>query len=99
MNEQTGKNPPDEQPTTPLPETVGSVGSTEPVRSDEPQRTGPRSGPIVWGVLILVFCAWVLQRTVGTEAVDATTWLIGTLLGTGAVLLIVALGLILRRSR
>ena len=58
---------------------------------------GPRSGPIVWGALILVFCAYVAQLTLG-GGVDTTAWLIGTVIGLGVLLLVVG-GAVLFRNR
>ena len=66
-----------------------------PVPSAQPG--GPRSGPIVWGALILVFCAYLAQRTFGA-GVDTTSWIIGTIIGVGVLLLVVG-GAILIRNR
>lgn len=75
--------------------------SAAPTATDpaETQRSGPRTGPIFWGVLILVFCAYVTQRSLAPDTVDTTVWATGTLLGLGAVLLLVGLGLLFRRNR
>lgn len=51
------------------------------------ERGCPRSGPIVWGVLILAFCAWVAQRAFSPETIDPQIWLIGLAIGLGMLLL------------
>lgn len=56
----------------------------------------PRTGPIVWGVLILVFCAFVVQQTFAPGTVHATTWLIGAVISLGMLLLVVGFAVILR---
>lgn len=57
-----------------------------------------RTSPIVWGALILVFCAYVAVRTMGV-AVDPTAWLITTITGLGALLLIVGIAVLVRGQR
>ncbi|NLA65696.1 MAG: hypothetical protein GX862_07190 [Leucobacter sp.] len=59
----------------------------------------PRTGPIVWGALILVFCAFVTQRTLAPGTVNATTWIIASMIGLGALLLIVGVAVIFRSRR
>lgn len=60
---------------------------------------GPRTGPIVWGALILVFCGYVLQRTFGDGRVDSATWATAAVIGVGALLLVVGAAVILRDRR
>lgn len=64
----------------------------------EPQKLRPRSGPIVWGALILVFCAYVAARTVGFS-VDTTVWVITSIIGIGALLLLVGIAVLIRSAR
>ena len=59
----------------------------EPARAQSP--SGPRTGPIVWGALVLVFCAYVVQRTFDPAKVDVTGWLAATVIGLGLLLLVV----------
>lgn len=67
--------------------------------SGDDGRPGTRSGPIVWGALILVFCAFVAARSMGW-VVDPTTWVIATIIGLGVLLLGVGVAVIVRnRSR
>ena len=62
------------------------------VRSD----SGPRTGPIVWGALILAFCAYVVQRTVSPTSIDTTGWVAITVIGLGALFLIVGIVVMVR---
>lgn len=82
-------------PTAPLQPT--EQHSTE--QAAAPARLGPRTGTIVWGVLVLAFCAIVLQRTVAPEMFDPVSWIITVVLGTGVLLLVVAVAVILRSRR
>lgn len=101
---QSAQPTPPARPTPPAP-APGRPGADRPDGPDAPSdrrsgaRTGPRSGSIVWGVLVLAFCAYVVQRVLAPGTVDAALWVTGTLLGLGAVLLIVGFGLLLRRER
>lgn len=61
-------------------------------------RLSPRSGPIVAGTLVLVLCAYVVVQTMG-GSVDTTTWIIGTILGLGVLLLLVGIAVLTRGSR
>ncbi|MFC5339097.1 hypothetical protein [Leucobacter denitrificans] len=91
-------------PTTPMPEqrAAAATDSTAaaPLAADSKRTTKPtpRTSPIVWGSLILVFCAYVFVRTEGWS-VDTTTWLITTIIGVGALLLVVGIAVLLRNSR
>lgn len=71
-----------------------------PVAADArpPARTGPRTGPIVWGALILAFCGYAAQRAFGTDGLDTAWWITATVIGLGVLLLVVG-GAILLRSR
>ena len=62
-------------------------------------RTGPRTGPIIWGALILAFCAYVGQRAFGSGSLDAITWITITTIGLGVLLLIVGVTVVLRGRR
>lgn len=63
------------------------------------KRSGASTGAIVWGVLILAFCAVVLQQTLAPGTVDPGMWVTGVVLGLGALLLVVAVAVILRGRR
>lgn len=58
----------------------------------------PRSGPIVAGTLLLVLCAYAIVHALG-GTIDATTWIIATVIGLGAILLIVGIVVLARGSR
>ena len=52
----------------------------------------------MWGALVLAFCAYIAARSLG-GAVDATTWIITTIIGLGALLLCVGIAVLVRGSR
>jgi len=105
----------DAQPTVPLPpaaETPMSTSSTFPQQHQAapapaaaeaapaaPTRSGPRTAPIIWGVLILAFCAYILQRTLAPGTISGAAWITGTLFGLGALLLGVGIAIVIRNSR
>lgn len=62
-----------------------------------PPRT--RTGPIVWGCLVLVFCAYIAVSRFTGGAVDTATWIITTVVGLGALLLVVAVAVLIRGGR
>lgn len=80
--------------------TPTTTAPTEPASNvtAEPRKLRPRSGPIVWGALILVFCAYVAARTVGFS-VDTTVWVITSIIGIGALLLLVGIAVLIRSAR
>ena len=77
--------------------TIATPTTTTPTTKQNEKPT-PRTSPIVWGSLILVFCAYVFVRAEGWS-VDTTTWIIMTIIGIGALLLVVGLAVLLRNSR
>ncbi len=94
--------PPSAAPTTPISEqqasTAAPAAAAQKPTSMPPTKPTPRTSPIVWGSLILVFCAYVFVRTEGWS-VDTTTWLITTIIGLGALLLVVGIAVLLRNTR
>lgn len=84
-------------PSAPAPEPTPAPAPA-PAPAPGPANLSPRSGPIVAGTLVLVFCAYVVVQTLGGR-VDATTWIIGTILGLGALLLLVGIAVLTRGSR
>lgn len=58
----------------------------------------PRTSPIVWGSLILVFCAYLVVREAGGR-IDPTVWLISCVLGLGVLLLTVGVVVLVRSPR
>lgn len=69
------------------------------VRDPRPGKTAVRTGPIVWGCLVLVFCAYVAVSEFTGGAVDTATWIITTVIGLGALLLVVAVAVLVRGGR
>ncbi|UOQ61659.1 hypothetical protein MUN76_06795 [Leucobacter rhizosphaerae] len=61
--------------------------------------SGPRTGPIVWGALILGFCGYVLQRTLAPGDLDTTTWITAVTIGLGLLLLGVGAAVLIRNHR
>ncbi|MFV0434465.1 MAG: hypothetical protein ACK5LO_10845 [Leucobacter sp.] len=93
-----------EPPTAPAQPTAATAPSPEAApdgRSDSgpAPRRGTRTGPIVWGALILAFCGYVAQRLFGEGGVDTTWWITATVIGLGALLLVVGLGVLIRGRR
>lgn len=56
----------------------------------------PRTGPIIWGALLLAFCAWVGQRTLFPDTVAPEMWITAVVLGLGLLLLTVGVMVALR---
>ncbi len=75
-------------------------GAAAPARSESggkpPTRTGPRTGPIVWGALILAFCGYAAQRAFGTGGMDTAWWITATVIGLGVLLLAVGVAVAVR---
>lgn len=63
------------------------------------RRPGPRTAPIVWGALVLAWCAYVLMQTLMPGAVDTSVFLIAGVLGLGVLLLIVGAVALIRNQR
>lgn len=72
--------------------------TTPPATAPSSGRLRPRTGPIVWGALVLVFCAYVASRSLG-GSVDAAAWIITTIIGLGVLLLAVGIAVLVRGSR
>lgn len=66
---------------------------------DEPRRLRPRTGPIVWGAIILAFCVYIAAQTVAPGSVDTTTFVIASVIGLGVLLLAVGLAVLARNAR
>jgi hypothetical protein len=88
-----------------------STDADQPTRPEDPPapapagpaaesgRLRPRTGPIVWGCLILAFCAYIVQRVYAPDTVDTAFWITGTVFGLGAVLLGVGIAILARNAR
>lgn len=66
---------------------------------EQHQKTRPRTGPIVWGCLILAFCAYIAVSTVSPGTVDTTNWIIATVLCLGVLLLAIGTAVVVRGAR
>jgi hypothetical protein len=59
----------------------------------------PRTGPIVWGVLVLTFCVYIGGQMFAPGRINATAFVITALIGLGLLLLAVAAAVIVRARR
>lgn len=96
----------DAPPTAPRPTTAGRTepaspaAASAPAAADAPSaRPSPRTGPIVWGALILVFCGYVSQQVLGGGGLDAAGWITATVIGLGVLLLGVGFAVLIRSRR
>lgn len=82
--------------TDPTPEARPASQCYEATAPPAREKPRPRTGPIVWGALFLVFCAFVVQRELAPGAVDAAVWIAVTVIGLGVLLLAVGIAVVLR---
>lgn len=80
-------------------ETSAQAPSTPNANRRLPARPSPRTGPIVWGSLILVFCGYVLQQVLGGGGLDVAGWITATIIGLGVLLLGVGFAVVIRGRR
>lgn len=59
----------------------------------------PRTGPIVWGTLLLALCVWVGGRTFFPGVVSGEVFLILTAIGLGVLLLGIGIAVAVRNHR
>lgn len=84
---------------------TGPAAWSTPAAPPEPafaEQTGPlraRFGPILWGVLLLTFAAYVFSVQLFPERIDTSIWATAALIGTGAILVIAGIAAALRRDR
>ncbi len=64
-----------------------------------PARLRPRTGPIVWGTLFLMFVAFVAQRVFFPGYIPPVAWVTLTVIGIGVMLLVVGVVIVLRNGR
>lgn len=91
----TEHEPVDSDPTAETTEQVAAEPTPEPRQAS---RLRPRTGPIVWGVLVLSFCGYVTIRTIGGN-IDVISWAITTVFVLGVLLLGVGIAVLIRSSR
>lgn len=71
-----------------------TVGDSRPTTT--PARRRPRFGTILWGVILLVFAAFMVTNALVPFVLDAGTWLIGALVAAGVVLVIAGIAAAVR---
>lgn len=77
-----------------------AAAAPAPAPAPAPRRKpAPRTGPIVWGALVLAFCGYIAQRMLGTDGFDAATWIAATTIGLGVLLLGVGAAVLIRNRR
>lgn len=76
---------------------AGTADVVSPARSLP--KPGPRTGPIVWGALILVFCGYIAQQAFGGNGLDTAGWIAATVIGLGVLLLGVGIAVLIRNAR
>lgn len=69
------------------------------VQGVDPRNLRPKTGPIVWGVLVLAFCLYTTFQVWAPGWINGTTFVIGATIGLGLLLLAVGAGVIVRNSR
>lgn len=65
----------------------------------DPRNLRPKTGPIVWGVLVLAFCVYTASQTVAPGSVNGTTFVIAATITLGVLLLAIGAAVIIRSSR
>ena len=96
--QQQPQSQPHQQPAQqhPEPELAPHVVGESHLHMEKPR---PRTGPIVWGALFLVFCAYVVQRELAPGAVDTAVWIAITVIGLGVLLLAVGIAVVIRGAK
>ena len=87
--------------TTPLPPAPepNSPESHERVSEGGSAHRLVRSGPIFWGVLFLIVCAWGVQQQFLPDLLSPGAWIAGAALALGLLLLVVGIVAAIRGSR
>jgi len=85
------------EPAAPVPEPVEGSGIASHQRLDD--RLRPRTGTIVWGVLVLAFCLYTGFQAVAPGSIDGTTFAITAIIGLGLLLLAVGAAVVVRSTR
>jgi hypothetical protein len=71
---------------------------TTPAAGSEPERLRPRFGTIFWGVILLVFAAFMVTNAIVPFVLDPSTWIIGALVAGGVVLVAAGIAAAVRRA-
>lgn len=78
------------------PNAQGNVSQT----TDAERRwTRPKTGPIVWGVLVLAFCVFTMFQAIAPGVLDGTVFLIAAVISLGLLLLAISAAVIVRSAR
>ena len=81
----------------PAPATAQWNTVPEPLPAPSPRRRA-RFGTILWGVILLVFAAFMVTNALVPFALDAGTWLIGALVAAGVVLVVAGIAAAVRST-
>lgn len=76
---------------------VPSTGTNVPTAPGNP--SGPRTWPIVWGAMVLAFCAYLVFQLVAPGVVTGTVFFIFAVIGLGVLLLGVGIAVVVRQTR
>ncbi|GGE93458.1 hypothetical protein [Mycetocola zhadangensis] len=69
-----------------------------PASASEPERLRARFGTIFWGVILLVFAAFMVTSALVPIVLDPSTWIIAGLVAGGVVLVIAGIAAAVRRT-
>ena len=72
--------------------------STAYAEGAEPDRLRPRFGTIFWGVILLVFAAFMVTNAIVPFVLDPSTWIIVGLVAGGVVLVIAGIAAAVRKT-
>jgi hypothetical protein len=101
----------DSNNTRPFPPTTGDADATDVLFGTQPTDSGtppqptadserlrPRFGTIFWGVILLVFAAFMVTNAIVPFVLDPTTWVIAALVAGGVVLVVAGIAAAVRRA-
>ena len=87
-----------ETPTAPEPQPQTPAMPPQAARSSN-ERPRPRTSPIIWGAIVLAFCAFSASQLLAPGAIDGTAFVIATIIALGVLLLVVSIVVIARNAR
>ena len=62
------------------------------------ERPRPRTSPIVWGAIVLAFCAFSAAQLIAPGALDGSAFVIATIIALGVLMLVVSIVVIARNA-
>lgn len=86
-----------QQPLGPPP--TGAPANEQASRRPARVERRPQTGTIVWGVLMLAFCAYMAVQILAPDSIDITTFVIAGTIGLGVILLAVGAIVVIRSNR